>query len=194
MSNDNRRQDFRIDDVLPMSDEPLNQESYEAQKNQLGIRSRQNAMLQEIVGRDIFTSNTKDSLNSDVANAMELLDAKLNYLIGINMVNDANNSELTERAINFSVTGSSFYTEEKYQKGDFIKLTVMIPSFPPTIHELLGTITWARPQSNKSLHIGVRFTYRSDEEENSIAKYVFRRHRESIRLRAKEEQQLHGLE
>ena len=189
MPEQNRRQDFRIDDILPMQDILLTNEEYETQREQIGIRSRQNSMLQEMVGRDIFSSGMKESLSHDMATAIETLDAKLNYLIGVNMLNDANRSELKERPVNLSVTGTSFYTKKSYQKGDFIKTTMMLPSFPPTILELVGTVTWVKKQDQGTLHIGVRFNYRCDEEENSIAKYVFRRHRESIRLRAKQEQQ-----
>lgn len=189
MPDENRRQDFRIDDILPMQDTLLTKDEYEVQSEQIGIRSRQNSMLQEMVGRDIFSSGMKESLNHDMATAIETLDAKLNYLIGVNMLNDANRSELKERSVNLSVTGTSFFTKKSYKKGDFIKTTMMLPSFPPTILELVGTVTWVKQQDSSSLHIGVRFNYRCDEEENSIAKYVFRRHRESIRLRAKQEQQ-----
>ncbi|MDX8387156.1 MAG: PilZ domain-containing protein [Ghiorsea sp.] len=187
MPDSNRRQDFRIDDVLPMSDELLTKEEFDTQKLQLGIRSRQNSMLQEMVGKDIFSTGAKGALHNDVANAMEMLDAKLNYLIGVNMLNDANRSDLKERPVNFSVTGMSFYTDAKYQEGDYIKTTIMLPSFPPTILELIGTIAWARKERIEApMHVAIRFNYRCDEEENSIAKYVFRRHRESLRLRAKE--------
>jgi hypothetical protein len=186
MPDSNRRQDFRIDDVLPMSDELLTKEEFHIQKNQLGIRSRQNSMLQEMVGKDIFSTGAKGALHNDVANAMEMLDAKLNYLIGVNMLNDANHSDLKERPVNFSVTGMSFFTDKNYKEGDFIKTTIMIPSFPPSILELIGIVAWARSKANQSLHVAVRFNYRCDEEENSIAKYVFRRHRESLRLRAKQ--------
>ncbi|MDQ6980830.1 MAG: PilZ domain-containing protein [Ghiorsea sp.] len=189
MPDQNRRQDFRVDDILPMQDTLLTKDEYEAQSEQIGIRSRQNSMLQEMVGRDIFSSGMKESLNHDMATAIETLDAKLNYLIGVNMLNDANRSELKERSVNLSVTGTSFFTKKSYKKGDFIKTTIMLPSFPPTILELVGVVTWVKQQEGKALHIGVRFNYRCDEEENSIAKYVFRRHRESIRLRAKQEQQ-----
>ncbi|MDQ6989297.1 MAG: PilZ domain-containing protein [Mariprofundaceae bacterium] len=183
--DDNRRQDFRIDDMIPMSDRPLTKDEYESKKNQVGIRSRQSSMLQEMVGRDVFSADLKDVINSDVARAMESLDAKLNYLIGVNMLNDANSSDLKERAVNLSVTGASFYSSERYKLGDAIKTCLMLPSFPPITLDLIGEVVWVSGEKKGKMHIGVRFFYRCDEEEDSIAKYVFRRHRESLRLRVK---------
>jgi len=68
------------------------------------------------------------------------LDAKLNYLIGVNMLNDASHSDMQERPVNLSLTGISFVTEHCYQVGDATLVNLMLPSFPPSILELVGTI------------------------------------------------------
>ncbi len=187
MDEQNRRQDFRIDDILAMYDKPINKQEYVKQQQFPGIRSRQNAMIQDIIGKEVSTDQLKGVINHDLASALETLDTKLNYLIGVNMLNDANRSNLKERPINLSVTGASFRTEEQYNKGDYIGLALMIPSFPPTIIELIGNVTRVAQESLKTQHIGIHFTYRCNEEESSIAKYVFQRHRETIRLKAKTE-------
>ena len=187
-ASDNRRQDFRVEDMIPWRDEHISDEEFESRKKNIGIRSRQSSMLREMVGTDLFAGDSREKLNSEVAQAMESLDAKLNYLIGINMLNDANRSELTERPVNLSVTGASFVSDQMYRKGDSIFMTLMLPSFPPTVLELLGEVMWVRKTEDGKPFIGVRFVYRCDEEEDAIAKYVFRRHREMIRLRRQQEQ------
>ena len=184
---DNRRQDFRVEDMIPWRDEPISDEECESRKKNVGIRSRQSSMLREMVGTDLFSGDSREKLNSEVAQAMEALDAKLNYLIGVNMLNDANRSELTERPVNLSVTGASFVSDHVYHQGDSIFMTFMLPSFPPTVLELLGEVMWAKKTSDGKPFIGVHFVYRCDEEEDAVAKYVFRRHREMIRLRRQQE-------
>lgn len=185
--SDNRRQDFRIDDVLPMRDELISSEDFEQQKTQLGIRSRQNSMLRGMVGRDVFASVNHESMHPDLINAIETLDAKLNYLIGMNMLNDANRSDLQERPVNLSVTGASFHSDKPYRSHDCLKITMMLTSFPPMVLELIGKVTWAKPQQNGIIHLGVHFYFRCTEEEDNVAKYVFQRHREHLRLRLKDE-------
>jgi len=180
---DNRRQDFRVEDMLPWNDAPISLEEFEMRKKHVGIRSRQSSMLRDMVGTDLFAGDSRNKLNSDVAQAMEALDAKLNYLIGINTLNDANRSDLNERAINLSVTGASFVSEQIYQQGEPVFMTMMLPSFPPLVLELLGEVMWVRENQHGRPLIGVKFFYRCDEEEDSIAKYVFRRHREMIRIK-----------
>jgi c-di-GMP-binding flagellar brake protein YcgR len=181
----NRRQDFRVDDILAMHDQCINADEYEQRKQHPGIRSKQNAMIQDMIGKDITSHDLQGAIHHDLATVLETLDTKLNYLIGLNMLNDANRSHLKERSINLSATGASFRTEQQYKKDDFIAMTMMLPSFPPTIVELLAQVTWVRQESLNSQHIGVHFAFRCAEEESSIGKYVFQRHRESIRLKTR---------
>ena len=190
MSEDasNRRQDFRVDDVVPMNDTPLSTEEFEVRRKHVGIRSRQSSMLRDMVGNDIFSNDLRGKLNTDMANAMEALDTKLNYLIGVNMLNDASRSNLQERPVNFSTTGASFVSDERYREGDPLFMTMMLPAFPPTVLELLGEVVWSRKTADGKPFIGVRFVFRCDEEEDTLTKYVFRRHREMIRVRKMQEE------
>jgi len=182
---DHGRQDFRVDDMIPISDVKMTQEAFEINKTKVGIKSRQSSMLQDMVGRDVFAGEGHEGMNPDVANMLESLDAKLNYLIGVNVLNDANQSDLEERAVNLSVTGVSFITSNQYAPGDHTMVTLMLPSFPPSTLELLGTVRRVESRDGSRLWIGVQFHYRCDEEEDSISKYVYRRHRETIRSRSR---------
>ncbi len=178
---DQGRQDFRIDDVIPLSDEKLTPEEFALCRSSVGIRSRQNSMLRQMVGRDIFAGDAGEAASPELVKGLEALDAKLNYLIGVNMLNDANHSHLKERPINLSVTGASFVSREDYRSGDAMRLTMMLPAFPPTILELLGTVKRVEKQGDGRVRVALRFVYRCDDEEDSVVKYVFRRHREMIR-------------
>ncbi|MFQ5518832.1 MAG: PilZ domain-containing protein [Mariprofundus sp.] len=184
--NDHGRQDFRIDDVIPVSDEKMTPEEFEICKHKVGIRSRQNGMLRQMVGRDVFSQAAQEDINPDVSQALEALDAKLNYLIGVNMLNDASHGDMQERPVNLSITGISVMTENSYQKGDAALINLMLPSFPPSILELVGTIVRVSSVDAKRQKIGVQFYYRCDDEEDTIAKYVYRRHRETIRAEHKQ--------
>ncbi len=185
--SENKRQDFRVDDVIPVRDEPLDEAEFEAVRGRVGIRSRQSAMLQEMVGRDVFAGEF-DNVNPELAKAMEMLDAKLNYLIGVNMLNDASHGDLEERPVNLSVTGASLSSEHPYKPGDHLLLHMMLPSFPPTILDIPGEVAWARKEDTGRTVFGMKFLYRCDEEEDAVARYVFRRHREAIRTRARQQE------
>jgi len=189
-SESNRRENFRVEDMIPMRDTPISSEEYEMRKLHIGIRSRQGNMLRDMLGKDIFAENSAIA-STEMAKAVEAIDAKLNYLIGVNMLNDANRSELEERPVNLSVTGASFVTSHKYSEGDPIAVTLMLPMFPPTVLDLVGEVVRAGKAEKKGQNeIGVRFSFRCEDEEETIAKYVFKRDREMIRLRNRHEESL----
>lgn len=185
----NRRQDFRVDDLLPMQDKPVDAATFEFEKRHIGIRSRQSRLLRNMVGNDIFASVVPAcSDGSETARALEALDAKLNYLIGVNMLNDANRNDLDERLVNISATGVSFATTNAYRLGDHLEVTVMLPALPPLVMELLGTVKRIEPAPRGQTYVGVLFTFRCDDEQEQLASYVFRRHREMIRLELREKE------
>jgi len=178
------RQDFRVDDMIPICDEKMTREAFEISKSKVGIKSRQNSMLQTMVGRDLF-GDEHEGVSPEVSGALEALDAKLNYLIGVNMLNDASHSDMQEKAVNLSVSGASFVSENDYTVGDVAKITLMLPSFPPSTLELLAVLRRVDVVDGGRKRIGAQFYYRCDEEEDTIAKYVYRRHRESIRAKSR---------
>ncbi|MDQ6965396.1 MAG: PilZ domain-containing protein, partial [Mariprofundaceae bacterium] len=116
--DENRRHDFRVDDLLPMQDKPMDASTFEYEKKHIGIRSRQSRLLRKMVGNDIFNAVPGNLDGSDTSRAFEALDAKLNYLIGVNMLNDANRNDLDERPVNISATGISFASSRQYELGD----------------------------------------------------------------------------
>lgn len=175
------RQDFRIDDMIPIHDEKLTPEQFAAYKSRIGIKSRQSSMLQQMVGRDVFAADEHEGLNPEMSKMMESLDAKLNYLIGINMLNDASHSEMQERPVNLSITGVSFVSDCDYKIGDAACVTLMLPLFPPSTLELIGTLKRVENIADGRAKVAIRFFYRCDDEEDAVAKYVYRRHRETIR-------------
>jgi hypothetical protein len=179
---DNGRKDFRIDDVIPMCVEKLTPEEFRIKQSKIGIRSRQNSMLQKMVGRDVFAGESENGLPPEVGKALEALDAKLNYLIGVNMLNDASHSDMQERPVNLSVTGINFVARGAYAKGDRVKITLMLPLFPPSTLELLATLSRARNIGDGQVNIAAQFFYRCDDEEDMVSRYVYRRHREMIRI------------
>jgi Tfp pilus assembly protein PilZ len=185
-NNDHGRLDFRIDDVIPVSDKKMTSDEFELCKNKVGIRSRQNSMLRQMVGRDIFAGEGAEGVNPEMTQALEALDAKLNYLIGVNMLNDASHTDMQERPVNLSLTGISFVTDHSYQVGDATMINLMLPSFPPSILELTATIVRVTPINDKQTRIGAKFYYRSDDEQDTVAKYVYRRHRETIRAQKRD--------
>lgn len=182
----NKRRSYRVDDAIPMRDTPLSTESFREKKTRIGVRSRQSGMMAHVLGGDLSSGVGFDHLGSDIGKALQMMDQKLNYLISIQMLSDASQLNLSERAVNLSVSGMRFFTESHYKEGDCLEVTMMLPSFPPQLMELLCEVT--RVKSTKGgQQVAVDFVFRNEEEERSISGHVFKRQREMIRLTAQRE-------
>ncbi|MDQ6991866.1 MAG: PilZ domain-containing protein [Mariprofundus sp.] len=177
------RQDFRIDDVISVADNKITEEEYNLSKGRVSAKSRQNSMLQQMVGKELFSAQEHGVLGAEVAGVLDSLDAKLNYLIGVNMLKDNSQSAMKERPVNLSVTGVSFVTKNSYKLGEYAQVDIMLPTFPPVSMELVCTIKRAIRLSNGLMKVAFCFYFRSDEEATTISQYVFRRHRELIRAK-----------
>jgi PilZ domain len=180
----NRREDFRIDDVMHMRDEPLSVAEFESRKKRIGVRSRMSSTLRNLLAHDVDVEQVmkQAEVPDELVQAIEALDSKLNYLISMNMLNEADRDQLEEREVNVSTTGMSFFTDLPHKVGEPMQITLVIPTFPPQMMELLAEVKWVKPRKSACPQIGVNFFFRSLEEQDSIARYVFKRHREMIRL------------
>ncbi len=185
---DSARKDFRVDDMIPVRDTPITTEEFEQKKIQVDARSRQSAMMQQLMGQDVFNNDVRDRLNPELSEAMGKLDAKLNFLIGANMLNQIDQSGMEDRPINLSCAGAALVPTHQYKRGDAIELSMVLATFPPTNMSLIGKVMWVRKKESGDPFIGVKFIFRDKAEEESMARYIFKRNRESIRLKRLEEQ------
>jgi len=183
-SEENRRQDFRVDDVLPMSDRPLTTAEYETKKTWIGIRSRKSSILHEILGKEMsIRKDDIDESNQDLVKVLDMLDSKMNYLIGIETIREAQASNLDERVASISATGISFLTRECYKLGDHLELTVMLPSFPPNVIDILVEVKRIDHQEEYGqTRVGGKFLFRCEGERTCVVDYIYLRHRELIRM------------
>jgi len=184
LATKNKRRGYRVDDVMPMLDTPLSTEEFHEKKTQIGTRARQSGMMGNMTGGELSLGfGFEDHLGNDIGKALQMIDQKLNYLISTQMLNDANRLHLQEQSVNLSITGMNFLSENHYREGDGVEITLMLPSFPPLLMELLAEVKRIKP-GKKGQHIGVDFVFRSEDEERNISHHVLKRQREMIRLAA----------
>lgn len=179
----NRREDFRIVDVLHMREELLSEEEFEARKHRMGMASRMSSKLRDMLPRDVDVEQLLQhgDVSSELVRAIEALDAKLNYLISVSMLNEAEQHHLQERTVDISTTGMSFFSDQPHTAGQLLQIVLVVPTAPPQMMELLAEVKWVREEEGRP-RVGIAFCFRSMEERDGVARYVFRRHREMIRL------------
>ena len=180
----NCREAFRQDEILAIEEELLTSEQFNAEMGKTGIVSQNASLMQELVNHDTGADHHGTTLNTETTKWLENLELKLNYLITLQMEND-DDTEYSQRFVNLSSTGIGFSTQKQCNKGDWLKIKINLPLFPPVKLELLGEVVSISPKSGdqNDLRIGVSFLYRCEQEEDAIIKYLFKRQREKIRVK-----------
>ncbi len=182
----NRREDFRIVDVLFMREQQLSDAEMEARKKGMSMSSRLSNVLHSMLPMHVELKHAFQHGDepTGLISAIEVLDAKLNYLVGISMLNEAESHQMKETTVNVSSTGMSFFSDQPHKVGDYLHVVLVVPTAPPQMMDLLAEVKWARHEEGQR-RVGIGFCFRSMEERDSLARYVFRRHREMIRLQEK---------
>ncbi len=183
----NRRKDFRQNVILPMRVEHLSTDEFESEMERSDVHARQAAMLQSLACSDSIADTLGNTyVSSDVAQALELMETKLNYLIGLNMLQKSGDGvELKDLKVNISINGLRFTADKECSRGDHLKITLKLPLFPAIELELMSKVVYAGLQENGKCKVGVIFIFRCEEEEILMSKYIFKRQREAIRSRYK---------
>lgn len=178
------REAFRQEEVLYMREELLTPEQIKDEMNRTGTVFQNSSMIQELTNHDTSSGHYGNSLSPEVSEALENLELKLNYLITM-QTKDEDDDAYDQRFVSISASGIGFLTQEKCEKGDWLKIKLKLPLFPPLKLEILGKVVSAVSERGEhpGIRLGISFAYRSEQEEDGIIKYLFKRQRESIRAK-----------
>ncbi len=182
-SDTNRRMDFRQDVMLRIREETLTPQQFEVDLKEPGTALCQPVLDQSMMLDDSPVNEASDMVDSSVFKSIQELETKLNYLIGINVLRDSGQTLPEERPVNISATGICFVTEADVSADDRMKITVILPLFPPVFAEILAKVVRVKSMPKGKKRVGVTFVFRCEYEEVSIIKYVFKLQREKIRTK-----------
>ena len=103
----------------------------------------------------------------------------------MNVLQQTNHEDLEERLVNMSATGMRFTSSELCKKGEHLKITMSLPLSPPVFLELLAEVVYISVEEGRT-QLGVTFTFRCEQEEDAMTRYIFKRQRETIRMKYRE--------
>ena len=167
-----------------MQEELLTPEQLNAEMKKSGMVSQHSELIQDLMNNDPGSGHYGATMSPEISGALETLELKLNYLISLQMGKD-DDQEYGQRLVNLSASGIGFLTQEKCKKGDWLKIKLKLPLFPPMKLELLGKVVSAVAERGKhsGTRIGAALIFRCEQEEEGIIKYLFKRQRERIRAK-----------
>ena len=114
-----------------------------------------------------------------LAQWLDMLNAKLDSIISSLAVDREGFGSLTFRAMNISAAGIGFKSKEKYDKGAFMEMKILLYMYPHVALYMYGDVINSEREGD-DFNTAVKFTGMSDDIRDEVIKFVFRRQREIL--------------
>jgi hypothetical protein len=169
MEKDMEREAARIEVVVPVSVRKISQEELENS-------------IARVVGEVPYLSyiQLQDTMDEALNNWLKLINAKLDYLIGLLTREKEGFGDLPLQKVNLSEKGISLKCHEKLNSGDFVEIKIVLDLFGPLGFYLYGRVVWAKDAPEGTL-IGVEFVKLPIDIKEKLGLYILNKERELIR-------------
>jgi hypothetical protein len=169
MEKDMEREAVRIEVVVPVSVRKISQEELENS-------------IARVVGEVPYLSyiQLQDTMDEALNNWLKLINAKLDYLIGLLTREKEGFGDLPLQKVNLSEKGISLKSPEKLNSGDFVEIKIVLDLFGPLGFYLYGRVVWAKDAPEGTL-IGVEFVKLPMDIKEKLGLYILNKERELIR-------------
>jgi hypothetical protein len=169
MEKDMEREAARIEVVVPVSVRKISQEELENS-------------IARVVGEVPYLSyiQLQDTMDEALNNWLKLINAKLDYLIGLLTREKEGFGDLPLQKVNLSEKGISLKCPEKLNSGDYVEIKIVLDLFGPLGFYLYGRVVWTKDAPDGTL-IGVEFVKLPIDIKEKLGLYILNKERELIR-------------
>jgi hypothetical protein len=169
MEKDMEREAVRIEVVVPVSVRKISQEELENS-------------IARVVGEVPYLSyiQLQDTMDEALNKWLKLINAKLDYLIGLLTREKEGFGALPFQKVNLSEKGICLKCPEKLNPGDFVEIKIVLDLFGPLGFYLYGRVVWAKDAPEGTL-IGVEFVKLPVDIKEKLGLYILNKERELIR-------------
>lgn len=179
MNHQNRRSNFRVELLLPVKWNILNEEEIEFVKKGLGNKLFKQEGLPSPID-EFLDQASPGSPEEQMYRSFQLLNNKLDFIIDqlISKSDDAGPGQ--DDLIELSASGLKFCTRTKISTGSFLKMSLIIPGAFQYRIELIAEVLRVKEQDNRFI-IAAKIIFIEDDDRDSIVKMVFQKQRMDIR-------------
>jgi len=178
MANDNKRNFFRVDILIPVKWQILNKAETDFLKKGLSCTLLQQNGLQNPIEKipEQSSSSTKDD---QISRSFLLLNNKLDMIINL-MLSEPEAISARDNVVEISASGLRFKTMEKIDTGVLLKMNMIIPGTSSFQIELIAE-TLRVEKIDTGYIIAVNIICIDDDARDFIVKMIFQKQRIDIR-------------
>ena len=140
----------------------------------------------EEIKNEEFLSVPSDNENI-IIKMISNIDKKLNLIINLLAKGDELLELIKQKPTDVNINGSGmrFLSSTKFEKGDILKLEMVLPNFPFSIVEICGEVVWVKKVGTKKgaalYSNGVKFVKIDESCRDEIIFYILKRQRDILR-------------
>jgi c-di-GMP-binding flagellar brake protein YcgR len=183
MSAENRRNHFRVEILVPVRWQILNNNEIEIFKNGGGDTLLKTEGLPNPID-DLIDQATPGSESEQLYQALKYINNKLDFIIEEQMSASIGKQSSQDDVIEISASGLKFFTKEKLDQGNLLKMSLILPgTFQYQMDFIARTM---RIEKNAQGYVvAAKFLHISDDSRDSIINVVFQKQRLDIRNKKK---------
>ena len=179
MSYVNRRNHFRVEILVPVKWQVLNEEETELVKKGLGNTLFRHDDLPSLI--DEFLEQVPPGSNEEqLYRSLQLLNNKLDFIIDQIFSKSIDSAPGQDDVIEISASGLKFTTKEHLDIHTFLKMNLIMPGVFQYQMEFIAEVLRVDEKDNGFI-IAARIVHIDEEARDSIVKVVFHKQRMDIR-------------
>jgi len=167
VTNEQKRNYFRIEDVLRLVATPLTKGDYHEPSRILSVT--------EVLNKPILAeaANIPDNFgNKWLTDALTEINDKLDFMINYFMLQEEGLLSAKKKKVNISASGIQFTVDYSVQVGDTIEIKLLFPSYPPVAVLIHGEITRVTPSGDGVNKIGLKYIDMDETVRERIIQYA----------------------
>lgn len=184
----NRRSNYRIDMLVPVSWQVLEDEAVQLIKQGLGHTLFQRDDLSTPID-EYLDQAIPDSEEEQLYRALQYINNKLDYLIEQVLSKSIENRMVRDKIIELSASGIKFITQRPILTGTYLKMNMIMPG---TFQYQIDFVTQIMrvEQRDKDRIIAANIVYIDKDARESMIKVIFQKQRKEIRKRKFDEEEM----
>jgi hypothetical protein len=188
VTNDERREYFRIDDSIQVSYRLVDAASVPVdidarlQNDRFSVMTRLQAISQHLSA----AFHRIEQRDPDVADYLKALDQKIDLLGQSFLAEEQDLLGQPSRSVNLSAGGLAMDVVEKLTVGDMVEIKLLLlPSYTGVLAygEVVGVDEVSNPQKGYNYHVRINFSLIRSSDQDALIRHIMRRQGEMLRQR-----------
>ena len=181
MSESNRREHFRVELAVPVKWKILTDDEIGLLRKGMGCDLFKQSGIPSPI-ESFLEESTPGSKDEQIFLALQLLNNKLDFIIGQILSGSSLDKTGNDKIIEISASGVKFISKEKFKVGTLLKMELIMPGVVQYNIELITEILRATEKEEKYIN-AARIVCIKDDARDSIVKLVFQKQRMDIRIK-----------